>query len=221
MIKIDELPFNAFDRLELMFSKIEKEKEDARFAVYDDSTFELILAKEGYLEIREEDAQPYSLCKLYRPTDKLLHSDTSSIIEAMTGKSVEEVIKEKTISIKDVPYDYVNALRTLAHSDGYTNYVDIGEGPWRQVLDLHGFTTGAGVNGHYAAGTKKLKELVKTGKYPEIIETITGKNAEENSAILDEDIKQTDIKNMMKTANEYGYVVLTKEEHEQILSKLG
>ena len=162
----------------------------------------------------DRPTKEYKNYKFYFATEKFTSISINEVIEDLTGKSIEQVMKEKVISITDIPYDYEDCFEALNESDGFIGKVDIGNGPFRQALDFHGFTSGAGANGVYSTGTNKLEKYTSSHDDYKVIEIITGKTQEENDKILAEDKVTNDIKLMKEIAEKYGYYVLTEDEYE-------
>ena len=172
-MKINKLPFSTFTKLRYLRALLECK--DRGVVVYNTDKFYSILIKKGYLIFKKEDELPEHIdkYKFYRLSDKFIESTDAEILKDLTGKSIKKIMSKKVISIKKIPYDFPNILAELNDCDGY---VDIGNGLFRKALDFHGFTSGAGVNGHYSTGTDKLKAKIKDREYSFVIETITGKS---------------------------------------------
>jgi hypothetical protein len=57
-------------------------------------------------------------------------------------------------------------------------------------------------------GTDKLSHYLKNDLEYSVIEIITGKNKEQNNAIMAEDLKKTETLKMHETAKKYGFSIL-------------
>ena len=216
---LSELSFSAIKKIERM-KEDALEKSNHTEVVYKSrkNTLYNALISDGYLELdTERETKDYFDYKFYMSTDKLKTSSVDKILMDLVGHDKDYILKNKVISITDVPWDFEDCFESLCSADGYFDKVDIGDGKFRRVLDMHGFTSGAGTNGHYSAGTEKLSMYCKANREDEIIELITGKTKEENATILSNDEKTKEINAMFETAEKYGYAVMTDDEYSNLL----
>lgn len=217
-MNLSELSFSAIKKIERM-KEDALEKSNHTEVVYKSrkNTLYNALISDGYLELdTERETKDYFDYKFYMSTDKLKIASVDKILMDLVGHDKDYILKNKVISIIDVPWDYEDCFESLCSADGYFDKVDIGDGKFRRVLDMHGFTSGAGTNGHYSAGTEKLSMYCKANREDEIIELITGKTKAENDIILVNDEKTKEIKAMHETANKYNFTILTDSEYDDL-----
>lgn len=203
-MEVSKIPFTVWEKFDYLTRLLEDK--DPRAVVYTNDKFSHILIENGYLVFNNDDilASHIDNYKFYRLTDKFKNSCPYDILEALTGKEYIDIMKEKVVSILDIPYDWASALESLRDVDGYFDKVDLGyESKFKGILKFHKLTHGAGTNGHYDAGTDKLNGLTDDA----VLQIITGKTRKENKAILKEDSKTQAIKLMFETADKYGYEV--------------
>jgi len=215
---ISELSFGAIRKIERM-KEDALEKSSHVEVVYKSRKNRVFnaLISDGYLVLdTERETKEYFDYLFYKATDKLLGASIDKILMDLVGHDKDYILKNKVISITDVPYDFEDVFEALTDSDGYFDKVDIGNGVFRQALDMHGFTVGAGVNGHYSSGTSKLATFSKSNRDYEVVETLTGKTQEENDLILTNAHKQEELHQMHKIAKKYGYIVSTDSGRELV-----
>lgn len=211
------------DLSELSFStikKLERMKEDANErldhveVVYKSRKNILynVLISEDYL-VLDADRETKELFgyAYYNATDKLLGTSVDKILMDIVGHDKAYILKNKVISITDVPNDYESCFEALDDADGYFDKVDIGNGKFRKALDMHGFTIGTGTNGIYSSGTEKLSRFCSSYNDYQVIEILTGKSKEENDRILLNVIETSEIKKIFDVAEEHGYEVSKTE----------
>lgn len=216
---ISELGFSAIKKIERMKeNSIEDSKHSEVIYKSRKNTLYKALIADGYLVLDTVNTtKDYMDYDFYLGTDKLKSASIDKILMDLVGHDKDYILKNKVISITDVPWDFEDCIESLCSADGYFDKVDIGDGDFRKALDMHGFTTGAGVNGHYSCGTEKLSKFYKADEEYKVIEIITGKTKAENDEILKNDEKTTAIKTMKETANLYGYIVMTSDEYDDML----
>jgi len=215
---LSELSFSAIKKIERM-KEDALEKSSHTEVVYKSRKNILYnaLISDGYLELdTERETKEYMDYNFYKATDKLLSASVDKILMDLVGHGKDYIMKNKVISITDVPWDFEECFESLCSADGYFDKVDIGDGNFRKALDMHGFTTGAGVNGHYSAGTEKLSKFCKADDEYKVIEILTGKTKEDNDIVLAADEKTKEIKVMFETAEKYGFNVLSDNEYENL-----
>ncbi len=203
-MEVSEIPFDVWEKFDYLSRTLKDQ--DQRVVVYTHDKFLHILIDNGYLEFNEDDLLPTHIdhYKFYRLTDKFKNNCHYDILEALTGKEYIKIKKEKVISIVDIPGDWEEALEALRDVSGYMDKVDLGsESKFQGILKFHGFTHGAGTNGHYDAGSDKLDDTSDE----DVLAIITGKNKKENDKIISEHFKMQEIHKMNETARKYGYIV--------------
>lgn len=210
---IDELPLDTFKKFEVL-----EHLKDSKYkiiSVHCKDTLLLALADLGYLEIFDKDSSWSNGYYLkYILTNKFLNSNREDILKDLTGFSIEEIMKNKVIPAREIPfYDYEYFLDSIV--DGEFEDIDnmCRHYPnFKEALDFHGFTNGSGGDDEFSYATDKLTSYVKMKAYYPVIRALTGKSKEENEAILFEEKKEKEIASMREIAEKYGYIVFEKKD---------
>lgn len=204
---ITELDFSDIKTLEHL--KVAIKDSNYRVVVYKirvSPLYEALISDE-YLVIDETYmTADYINYDFYIPTIKMMRTSIDKILIDLVGYDKNYILKNKVISITDVPYDYEEIFDVLCSTDGCFDKVDVGRGVFRQALTMHGFIESVGANGYYSSGTEKLKEFIANNSYS-VIEILTGKSKDENDTILCENAMQKEIDTMYEIANKYGYSI--------------
>jgi len=207
-MEIRKIPYDVwydFDRI-----RRTEEESDKRFVGYH-SDFYDYLVKFEFIELDQVDDR----YNFYKTLPKFSKTPDGKILEEICGKSIREIMMTKVIEAEDIPDDFEDLIYELVGTDGYFDKVDIYDQNLSNILRFHGYTTGAGVNGHYSAGTEKL---MKT-PIEKVIETITGASY---SDFLDQkkySKKAEEIALMKELAAKYGYEVMLVEDYIELMGE--
>jgi hypothetical protein len=155
---ISELEFNTITRLEYM--KRVAAEEDGQIVIYysNDNAIQENMLELGYLTRNGVDKLDEHIdhYEFLATTDKLNNASIDKILMDLIGYDANKFLKLKVVSIIDIPGNYEDLFNDLCEMNKSNDFTDIGSGDFRKALDMHGFTEGAGVNGHYSYGSDKL-----------------------------------------------------------------
>lgn len=204
-MEVKSIPYDVWYELNRIRDDYNKSE---RFVGYHSKFFDA-LVECGFIELEQADDR----YNFYTATPLFGHTRDAQILEKLCGKPIKSIMAGKVISVDSIPDDFEDMIEALEETDGYFDKVDLCDSKLGGILRFHGYTTGAGANGHYHAGTEKLKHT----NIEKIIEDITGLDATAFEQAKENSVKRNEIKLMKELADKYEYIVLTESEYDNIL----